>query len=71
MFEVLDLAEAAGIEAVALTLNPATETEQTVADFVEYNFGDPQTTKSGRLRAADGHLVPRHPFLVELGNNEE
>ena len=70
MFEVLDLAEAAGIKAVALTLNPNVEDEQSVADFVEYNFGGVETAL-GRLRAQDGHPHPRRAFLVQFGNDEE
>eukprot|EP01047_Picozoa_sp_COSAG01_P072235 COSAG01_NODE_11433_length_1936_cov_1.706042_2_plen_80_part_00 len=38
-----------------------------MADLVEYCWGDPYTTRWGRLRAQDGHAEPYRLNYIELG----
>jgi hypothetical protein len=45
----------------ALTLH------RTTLDFVEYCHGD-SSTKSGAIRAADGHPEPYRVTVIEIGN---
>ena len=67
-FEFLALSKAAGWEPI-LTLTAATS-PASLADFVEYCWGDPQSSSMGRQRANDGHPAPYKLRYIELGNEE-
>eukprot|EP00040_Diaphanoeca_grandis_P022466 m.120705 g.120705 ORF g.120705 m.120705 type:complete len:749 (+) comp28826_c0_seq1:172-2418(+) len=71
MFEVLQLADKAGVELVMLGINVWHETPETARDLIDYLFGD-DTTTYGALRAADGHPSPYNAsnIIFELGNEE-
>ena len=67
-FEFLALADAADLEPV-LTLTAATS-PSSLADLVEYCWGDAHNSRMGRQRASDGHPTPYRLRYIELGNEE-
>ena len=73
-FEVVDMCNAMGIEAVVTTFAVGNKpgggpvTPDDMADLVEYSFGN-ASTDWGRLRIEeDGHPAPYNWSYVELGN---
>jgi hypothetical protein len=69
-FEFLELCESLNISLCVVTMN-SQEVLQDIDDFVEYVYGDSETTFWGAQRAADGHLKPYHPFAIEIGNEND
>ena len=80
--DFVDMCNAADIEPIVTTAADAGPTGKErgnadccnatdMADFVEYLWGDPYTTKMGQLRATDGHPEPYRLKYIELGNERE
>lgn len=67
-FEVIDMANALGIEPILTTT--ASSSADELADLVEYCHGDAETTPFGRRRAADGHPARYRVHFFELGNEQ-
>ena len=70
-FEFLALCERLSSIRVCVTTMNSAETLQDVADFLEYVYGDAETTLWGAQRAADGHAAPYMPFAIEIGNEQD
>lgn len=64
------MCEEASVELCVVTLN-SNEVAQDMSDFIEYVYGNANTTTWGAQRAADGHTAPYLPFAIELGNEQD
>ena len=67
VFDMMDFGEAAGILPM-FGLNPQ-ETEQDMADFIDYCLGGPETTW-GKRRISDGHPKPYFLKAIQIGNEQ-